>query len=507
MEQRDPQMASVKPSDVNTAEVVKHMEESYKNDRLDHSLQKLSSIARGESTVKCFEKDQQKIASPASDAKEDNIGHAKDEGGQPCNSQLLEALGVPKAHRHVVERFFDVLLGNASFIANERVERLAEDTEKTALMIAALDSDVKVLSKELKKAKSSLKKIQKKKSLAMKQYGEQLEEKTLLSDRLKELQESLAKEKAAAELVRREVERPCKLKEEARFLTKKSEEVRLKGMEVLQLKSELQSSKKRLKKMAEESKDRKQQIVHVKNELQECQQELSLAERKLEEETEAYKYRLALAEGRLRNAEMEILKLEMEKSKAVLGRAYEDARQHERELETAPKWHRSKFYGMNDVTRTGERNMALLCWETKSGHINQHIATSTAEFSAQIKKISAEKRLDQLPQLSVPMLLPVPQVFNATAPYGNDFRETQGRSTSADTYGSSSAVDAWEDPQNVQPNCYISQVNGASSSQISLRCWNVDGVEVELGSELPNGVAGNGDKNVHPAAGAFANEH
>lgn len=61
MEQRDPQMASVKPSDVNTAEVVKHMEESYKNDRLDHSLQKLSSIARGESTVKCFEKDQQKI--------------------------------------------------------------------------------------------------------------------------------------------------------------------------------------------------------------------------------------------------------------------------------------------------------------------------------------------------------------------------------------------------------------------------------------------------------------
>lgn len=79
------------------------------------------------------------------------------------------------------------------------------------------------------------------------------------------------------------MERPCKLKEEARFLTKKSEEVRLKGMEVLQLKSELQSSKKRLKKMAEESKDRKQQIVHVKNELQECQQELSLAERKLEE--------------------------------------------------------------------------------------------------------------------------------------------------------------------------------------------------------------------------------
>lgn len=46
--------------------------------------------------------------------------------------------------------------------------------------------------------------------------------------------------------------------------------------------------------------------------------------------------------------------------------------------------HRSKFYGMNDVTRTGERNMALLCWETKSGHINQHIATSTAEFSAQV---------------------------------------------------------------------------------------------------------------------------
>lgn len=36
---------------------------------------------------------------------------------------------------------------------------------------------------------------------------------------------------------------------------------------------------------------------------------------------------------------MEILKLEMEKSKAVLGRAYEDARQHERELETAPKWY------------------------------------------------------------------------------------------------------------------------------------------------------------------------
>lgn len=65
------------------------------------------------------------VASPASDAKEDNIGHAKDEGGQPCNSQLLEALGVPKAHRHVVERFFDVLLGNASFIANERVERLS----------------------------------------------------------------------------------------------------------------------------------------------------------------------------------------------------------------------------------------------------------------------------------------------------------------------------------------------------------------------------------------------
>lgn len=56
-------------------------------------------------------------------------------------------------------------------------------------------------------------------------------------------------------------------------------------------------------------------------------------------------------------------------------------------------------------------------------------------LSSQIKKISAEKRLDQLPQLSVPMLLPVPQVFNATAPYGNDFRETQGRSTSADTYG------------------------------------------------------------------------
>lgn len=46
------------------------------------------------------------------------------------------------------------------FSAELRVRyfRLAEDTEKTALMIAALDSDVKVLSKELKKAKSSLKK-------------------------------------------------------------------------------------------------------------------------------------------------------------------------------------------------------------------------------------------------------------------------------------------------------------------------------------------------------------
>lgn len=59
MEQRDPQVASVKLSDADVAVVVKHLEESFKHTPFDQSLRKLSSLARGESTVEYFERDQQ----------------------------------------------------------------------------------------------------------------------------------------------------------------------------------------------------------------------------------------------------------------------------------------------------------------------------------------------------------------------------------------------------------------------------------------------------------------
>lgn len=514
MEQRDPQVASVKLSDADVAVVVKHLEESFKHTPFDQSLRKLSSLARGESTVEYFERDQQGSGSPTGSTKVDSFGHAAGEREQPLH--LFEGLDLAKSDVQHLERLLGLFLGDKIFVANDRVERLADDTERIALLVAALDANNKVLTEELKAANRSLKKIQKKQSLVVKQYEEQVREKVRLSECLKKVQENLAEEKMTAENLKKQLEGPCELESEARFLVKKLEEIQLKCMEeVPQLKSELQSSKERLKKMFQESKDRRMQLTSVTKDIKECERERSVAEGKLAEEDEACKERLALVEDRLKNAEMETLKLQQERRSTSLERAYEDAAQYVRELEAALK-------RMGGVMHTEGRRRALFYWKARCEYISELIATSTAEFNAEVKEISAGKRLDELPQIRLPIIPPVPKLFEpkqilmttpssdgTQGPYsttrcGNEFFEAQSRGTSA---GLSSAVNAWEDLQETEPNSHISVMSSASSGQISQQCCSAGEEEMQSASNMPNVFCSECRENTHPAAGVFASEY
>uniref|UniRef100_A0A9J2QA77 TTC3/DZIP3-like helical domain-containing protein n=1 Tax=Ascaris lumbricoides TaxID=6252 RepID=A0A9J2QA77_ASCLU len=107
------------------------------------------------------------------------------------------------------------------------------------------------------------------------------------------------------------------------------------------------------------------------------------------QEDEACKERLASVEDRLKNAEMETLKLQHERRNTSLERAYEDAAQCVKELEAALK----RICG---VTRSEEQRWALFYWKARCEYISELIATSTAEFNDQVKEISAGKRPDEL---------------------------------------------------------------------------------------------------------------
>uniref|UniRef100_A0A914ZZE2 TTC3/DZIP3-like helical domain-containing protein n=1 Tax=Parascaris univalens TaxID=6257 RepID=A0A914ZZE2_PARUN len=504
-------MASVKPSDADVAVVVKHLEQSFKCTPFDQSLRKLSSIARGESTVEHAEGGQQGSGSPTSSAEMESFGDATDEREQPF--RLFEGLDLAKNDAHHLERLLGLFLGDKIFVANDRIERLADDAERIALLVAALDASNEVLSEELRAANRSLRKIQKKQSLVVKQYEEQVKEKARLSECLKKVQDDLAEEKMTAENLKKQLEGPCELESETRFLVKKLEEVQLKCTEEIpQLRSELQSSKERLKKMIQESKDRKMQLTSVTNDVRECERERSVVERKLAEEDEACKERLALVEDRLKNAEMETLKLQQKRCHASLERAYEDAAQYVRELEAALK-------RMDGVMDTEEQLKALFYWKARCEYISELIATSVVEYDAQIKEISAGKRLDELPQICLPITPPVPKLFESkqivmTAPsfdgmqrptsttrYGDEFFEAQSREHRQFHPGSSSAVSLWKNPQETEPNSHISVVSSASSGQISQQCCGTGGEKTQSASNMPNIFYHEGHENILPTAG------
>ncbi|VDM44120.1 unnamed protein product [Toxocara canis] len=401
------------------AEFINTLETRSKSPFLRECLHKLAILAGDEKAIdapKDSRKNESSLDSGAGD--EQVVGVLGEE--EEHLSVMMSSMECPDdTHDYMLNRevqrigvFADQAVSKNPLMELGQAEKLNEHTEKIAARIALLECDKENLTKQLNTEREKLKKSEQKHANTMKQVQAQLQtekekhEKTV--QQLNQKKNELKKHEKTLKQHERDAERCRELQEKVDYVTKELQEMRQKNADELRkLQRELQSSQDTRKNMADEIKGRDAELAELRNQLSERSLALKRSENTLSTERKAFQNNLATATERARKAEIMYLELKLETGLAVLERAYKDAGQRVKDFEMEQKKIRSGAH-------SEELKTAIAEWKAKREEVAALIASSKAEFAAQIEQIKGGKQLSQLPRISVAKPPPAPKSFKMT---------------------------------------------------------------------------------------------
>uniref|UniRef100_A0A915BB65 MATH domain-containing protein n=1 Tax=Parascaris univalens TaxID=6257 RepID=A0A915BB65_PARUN len=398
------------------AEFINTLETRSKSPFLRECLQKLAFLAGDEKAIDAPKDSRKNESSLDSGTGDEHIGGMLGEEDEHL-SVMMSSMECPDdTHDYMLNRevqrigvFADQAVSKNPLMELGQAEKLNEHTEKIAARIALLECDKENLTKQLNVERERLKKSEQKHANTMKQIQAQLQaekekhEKTV--QQLNQKKNELKKQEKVLKQHERDVERCRELQDKVDYLTKELQEMRQKNAdEVRKLQRELQSSQDTRKNMADEIKGREAEQAELRNQLSERSLALKRSENTLSTERKTFQNNLAAATERAKKTEIMYLELKLETGLAVLERAYKDAGQRVKDFEMEQKKVRSG-------THSEELKIAIAEWRAKREEVASLIASSKAEFAAQIEQIKSGKQLSQLPRISVAKPPPAPKSF------------------------------------------------------------------------------------------------
>uniref|UniRef100_F1KPY2 Ubiquitin carboxyl-terminal hydrolase 7 n=1 Tax=Ascaris suum TaxID=6253 RepID=F1KPY2_ASCSU len=398
------------------AEFINTLETRSKSPFLRECLQKLAFLAGDEKAIDAPKDSRKNESSLDSGTGDEHIGGMLGEEDEHL-SVMMSSMECPDdTHDYMLNRevqrigvFADQAVSKNPLMELGQAEKLNEHTEKIAARIALLECDKENLTKQLNVERERLKKSEQKHANTMKQIQAQLQaekekhEKTV--QQLNQKKNELKKQEKVLKQHERDAERCRELQDKVDYLTKELQEMRQKNAdEVRKLQRELQSSQDTRKNMADEIKGREAEQAELRNQLSERSLALKRSENTLSTERKTFQNNLAAATERAKKTEIMYLELKLETGLAVLERAYKDAGQRVKDFEMEQKKVRSGAH-------SEELKIAISEWRAKREEVASLIASSKAEFAAQIEQIKSGKQLSQLPRISVAKPPPAPKSF------------------------------------------------------------------------------------------------